>query len=102
MLQLFYLDVAKVDRGMLQMFQMHVASVCSKYFICFQMYVVIVFYQYVAYIAAVCSKRFSLMFQQVVSCCKLQVFYFGCFVCFTHMLQEHVLNISSVFNLMLY
>jgi hypothetical protein len=46
MLQLFYLDVAKVDRGMLQMFQMHVASVCSKYFICFQTYVVIVFYQY--------------------------------------------------------
>jgi hypothetical protein len=42
MLQLFLMDVAKVDRRMLHMlhlFQKHVASVCSKCFICFQTYV---------------------------------------------------------------
>jgi hypothetical protein len=41
-LQLFLMDVAKVDRRMLHMlhmFQKHVASVCSKCFICFQTYV---------------------------------------------------------------
>jgi hypothetical protein len=41
MLQLFHLDVAKVNRGMLHVlhmllvFQRHVASICSKCFICF-------------------------------------------------------------------
>jgi hypothetical protein len=45
-LQLFHMDVAKVDRdvafvancfrGMLQLFQRHVASVCLKCFICFR------------------------------------------------------------------
>jgi hypothetical protein len=46
MLQLFLMDVAKVDQGMLhmlQVFQKHVASVCSKCFIRFQTYVAIVF-----------------------------------------------------------
>jgi hypothetical protein len=67
MLQLFLMDVAKVDRGilhMLQVFQKHVA-ICSKYFICFQTYVTIVFYLDVAYI-------------------------------FTHMLQHYVPNVSVV------
>jgi len=52
-LQLFLMDVAKVDQGMLQMlqvFQKHVGSICSKYFICFQTYVAIFFYLDVAYV----------------------------------------------------
>jgi hypothetical protein len=37
MLQVFYMDVAKVDRNVLYvaMVVQYVASVCSKYFICF-------------------------------------------------------------------
>jgi hypothetical protein len=85
MLQLFHLGVAKVDRGMLhmlhmlQIFQKHVASVCSKYFLCFHTYVAIVFDKDITYVATVCFKClncFSLMLQQVVSCCKLQVFFY--------------------------
>ena len=45
-----------------------------------------------------CFSCFSLMLQQVVSCCKLLVLYFGCFMCSTHMLQVYVLNISFVFQ----
>jgi hypothetical protein len=68
MLQLFFMDVAKVDQGMLyilQVFQKHVASVCSKCFICFQTYVAIIFYLDVVYV-------------------------------FTYLLQQHVPNISSI------
>jgi hypothetical protein len=52
----FFMDVAKVDRGMLHMLHMllvfhkHVVSVCSKCFICFQTYIAIIFYLYVTYI----------------------------------------------------
>jgi hypothetical protein len=43
-----------------------------------------------------------LMLKQVDSRCKLKVFYFECFMCLTHMLQEHVSNVSFVFSLMLH
>jgi hypothetical protein len=83
MLQLFHLDVAKVDQGMLymlQVFRRHVARVCSNYFIYFQTYVAIfliwmlhMLQQYVHNVSAVlilcCSKWFS--------CYKLQLFYLG-------------------------
>ena len=53
MLELFLIDVAKVDRDMLhmlQVFQKHVANVCSKCFIYFQTYVAIIFYLDIAYV----------------------------------------------------
>ena len=69
MLQLFHLDVAKVDQGMLhivhmlQVFQRHVASICSKYFTCFSTYVAIVliwmFHMLQKNVAIICSKCFS-------------------------------------------
>jgi hypothetical protein len=84
---------------MLQVFQRYIAIVCSKCFICFHTYVAIVLiwmshmlqlYVPNVSVASVlcCSKWFH------VTSCK----YFLCFMCFTHMLQEHV---SSVFSLML-
>jgi hypothetical protein len=113
MLQLFHLDVAKIDREMLhilhmlQVFQKHVASVCSRCFICFQTYVAIVFLsgccicfthmlrQYVPNILAVsilcCNKWFHVASRN-----------FRCFMCFTHMLRVHIPNVSSIFRHMLH
>jgi hypothetical protein len=95
---------------MSQVFQMHVASICSKYFICFQTYVAIVFYLDVAYVSHICCNS---MFQNVsvvsvlcysrwfhVASCKC--YFFGCFICSTHMLQVHVPSISFIFRRMLH
>jgi hypothetical protein len=79
----FVQNVSSVSRCMLQLF----------------------FYLDVAYVTTICSKCFScfsLMLQQVVSCCNLQVFYFRCFTYFTHMLQKHIPNDSFIFILMLH
>jgi hypothetical protein len=68
-LQLFHLDVAKVDWGilhmlhMLQVFQRHVASACSKYFICFHTSVAIFFYLDIAYVSHICCNSMFQMFQ---------------------------------------
>jgi hypothetical protein len=93
---LFHLDVAKVDRGMLhmlhmlQVFQRHVVRICSKCFICFQ---TSVFHTYVATVSSKCFSYFSLMLQQVISCCKLQIWIFyvfhtyvasACYKCFVY------------------
>jgi hypothetical protein len=66
MLQLFLMNVAKVDWGMLhilQAFQKHVANICSKCFIYFQTYVAIFFiwllHMFSPYAATVCSKYFN-------------------------------------------
>jgi len=93
MLQLFIMDVAKVDWGMFHMlhvFQKHAASVCSKCFICFQTYVAIVFYLDVSYVfthmlqqyVPKCFICFSLLLQQVFLCCKLEVCLSGHCICF--------------------
>jgi hypothetical protein len=43
------------------------------------------------------------MLQQVVSCCKLQVFYFGCFMCFhTHVARAYFQMFHPFFSLMLH
>jgi len=79
MLQLFHLDIAKVDQGilhMLQVFQRHVASVCSKYFIYFQAYVVIVFYLNVAYVDTISFQ----MFQSYVAASGFHVVSCKCFI----------------------
>jgi hypothetical protein len=55
MLQLFHLDVAKVDQEMLQVFQKHVTSVCLKCFISFQ--------TYIAYVSHICCNSIFQMFQ---------------------------------------
>jgi hypothetical protein len=36
------------------------------------------------------------MLEQVISCCKFQVFYLDVVYVFTHMLQVYVSNVSSV------
>jgi hypothetical protein len=51
------------------------------------------------YVARVCSKCFScliLMLQEVFYCCKCLS---GCCICFTHMLQVYVRNVSSASDL---
>jgi hypothetical protein len=111
MLQLFHLDVANVDRGMLhmlhtmlQVFQRHVASVCSKSFICFPDVCCKHFDLNVAFVFTYMLQQytpkyficFSLLLQQVFSCCKLQVFYLDVAYVFTHMLHVYVPNISPV------
>jgi uncharacterized integral membrane protein len=59
MLQVFYMDVAKVDSDVafVAMAIHGVAGVCSKRFICFRR-ILQVFYLDVAYIASVCFKYF--------------------------------------------
>ena len=64
----FYLDVAYVFTHMLQQY-------VPKYFICF-----------------------SLLLQQVFSCCKLQVFNLDSAYVFTHMLQVYIPDVSSVLH----
>jgi hypothetical protein len=88
---------------MLQVFQRHVASVWSKYFIyfpyvCCNIFFIWMMYMFHTYVATICSKCFScfsLILQQVVF--MLQVAS-GWFVCFTHMLQVRVSNVSSTFR----
>ena len=115
MLQLFHMDVAKVNQGilhmlnMLQVFQRHVASVCSKCFICFQT-MLRVFLSgccicFHTYVATICSKIFylfqssvaaSVFMLQVASvlsgCCiyfhtYVASVYYICFIYFRRMLH---------------
>ena len=67
MLQVFYIDVAKVDRDV----------------------------PYVVMVVHVCCKRMFLMFHLFFRC-MLQVFLSGCCICFTHMLQVFYLNVAYV------
>jgi hypothetical protein len=75
MMQLFYMDVTKVDRG------------------CYT-----------------CCKSFQRQLQVFQWCCSkcylysrgmLQAFRSRCYICFTHMLQQYIQNVSTVFNLVL-
>jgi hypothetical protein len=68
----FHMDVSKVDRNVA-----HVAYVTS--------------------VSDECCKRLFKMFYLF----QLYVARSRCFICFTHMLQKYVPNISSVFSLML-
>jgi hypothetical protein len=79
MLQVFYMDVTKVDRDVayVAMFERHVASVSGlcckhlfKYFICLQTYVTSVFYPDIVHVSHICCKSM-----------------FECFNCFSLMLQ---------------
>jgi hypothetical protein len=90
---------------MLQVFQRHAANICSKYFICFQTSVTIIFLSGCSYVSHICCNSmfqcfscFSLMLSKLfhIASCKS-----GCFMCFTHMLQMRVLNVSSTFKRML-
>jgi hypothetical protein len=54
------------------------------------------FNTYVATIYSKCFSYWNLMLQQVISCCKFQVFYPDIVYVFTHVLQVHVPNVSLV------
>jgi hypothetical protein len=100
------LDVAKVDRGMLLVSQRHVASIFLKLFhlfpdVCckrFHLDVTYVFTHMLQQYALKYFIYFSLLLQQVFSCCKLQVFYQDIAYVFTHTLQVYVLNISPILD----
>jgi hypothetical protein len=61
MLQLFHLDVAKVDREMLHMLQAFSEACCKRLFKMLHLFsdvVAIVFYLDVAYVATICFQMF--------------------------------------------
>ena len=97
MLQLFHMDVVKVDQGMLQVFQRHVASICSKCFICFQTYVATVyskmFHIFQSYVvASVFILQAFVQNDSSVSRRLLQLF----FIWMLYMLQQYVPNVLFV------
>ena len=85
-LQMFYLDVAKVDLvlHMLQQLQTYVASVCFKCFSCFR-HMLQVFYLNIAYVAVaihICCNR---MFQMFFICFQMYVVAsVSCYKCFVN------------------
>jgi hypothetical protein len=100
MLQIFHLDVVKVDRGMLhmlQVFQRHVARVRSKCFICFHLFIAIFFYLDVAYVSHICCNSMFQMFQLFQSYVAASGFMLQIanldVSCVSHMLQVHVSNV---------
>jgi hypothetical protein len=101
MLQLFHLDVAKVDRGMLhmlQVFQMNDAIVCSKCFICFQTYVAIIFYLDVAYVSHICCNYMLQNISAVLVLCCIKWFHVAsckCYFWMFHVFYTHVANACS-------
>ena len=104
MLQVFHMDIAKVDRDVA-----YVASVSEacckclfKMFYLFQTYVASAFYLHVAHVSHLCCKSTFEMFQLFQSYVAISVFMLqfasvlsGCCICFTQMLQLYVLNVSS-------
>jgi hypothetical protein len=106
MLQVFHIDVTKVDRGVV-----YVASVleacCKRLFKIFhllQTYVANVLnwmlHMFCTYVARVCSKCFSCFTLMLQCVFMLQVVSvsFGCCICFTHIFQVYVINISSALD----
>ena len=104
MLHVFYMSAAYVSRICLEVFHPDVAYVsyiCCKCFIwMLHMFyngytrVSLVFHTYVASVSInsdVCSKCFIYFFRRM-----LQVCLFGCYICFTHMLQVFYLNVAYV------
>jgi hypothetical protein len=73
MFHLFQTYVASALIWMLHMFHTYVATICSKCFSCFQSYVAV--------------SVFMLQVASVLS---------GYCICFTHMLQVYILDVSSV------
>jgi hypothetical protein len=92
MLQLFRMDIAKIDREMLhmlymlQVFQRHIASVCSKCFIYFQ-----------TYVATVCFKMFHL-FQPSVAASVLML-KVASVPTYCICLHTYVASVCSIFHL---
>jgi hypothetical protein len=72
MLQVFHLDVAKVDPDVAYV-SMSIHMCCKRY----------------TYVASVCSKRFICFSRHMFKC-----FYLGCCIVFTHMLQVFHLNVA--------
>jgi hypothetical protein len=108
MLQLFHLLMLQSRSGDAAHVA-YLASVFPKCFICFQTYVSIIFYLDIAYVSHICCNSMSQMFQLFQSYVAASGFIlqvasvlFGCFMCFTHMLQVHIPNVSSVFRHMLH
>ena len=108
MLQVFYLDVAKVNR--------HVAYVAMAIHVCFkcmfQMFHLFfqrslqVFHLDVAYVSHVCCKCFNFYLDVAYVCNGFQEFqvfvsvldaYCKCFNCFIHMLQVFRPNVLKVY-----
>jgi hypothetical protein len=94
-LQVFYLDVAHVTYATNVS---DVASVCSKCFICFPTYVASVLIWMLHMFSHIrCNSMFQIVssvsvLQQVFSCCKLQVFFSRCCICF----RIYVASVYSV------
>ena len=67
------------------------------------MYVAIIFYLDVTYVSQICVQLY--VSNVSVLCCSkwfhIASYKSTCFVCFTHMLQVHVPNVSSAFGRML-
>ena len=99
MLQLFHMDVAKVDQrycicckcfiGMLQVFKRFVQNVSSVLDVCCKRSDLDV-----AYVSHICCNMFQ-MFQLFRSYVAVNVLS-RCCICFTQMLQVYVLDVSSV------
>jgi hypothetical protein len=90
---------------MLQVFQRHVASDYSKCFICFRRMLQTFFIRMLQMFRTCCKSMFQ-MFQLFYSYVAVSVFMLqlasvlsGCCICFTHMLQEYVSNVSSALDL---
>jgi hypothetical protein len=105
-LQVFYIDVAKVDWDVtyVAMAIMYVSSVCSKCFICFR-HMLQVFHVAIAYIYVNVSSIFIHTLQVFSSgsynVCNgyTHVFkFFWCFKCFRRMLQVFQLFLTYVVN----
>jgi hypothetical protein len=96
---IFYIDVTKIDRGMLHMF---LETYYKRLFKMFHLFPDVCCNRFLFRCCICCNSVFQIfqLFQSYVIATgfTLQVFYFGCFMYFTHMLQKHILKCFICFQ----